>query len=121
MLDSFISMGSILAIAWFLLLGSMAHAPGEANLGKFLGLYYPITDTALLSCVVFLMLRGRGRIYEANARRIGLVLIGIGLFVFAVSDFTFNIQQNMSTYVDGTWADLGWPLGLMIVCIAAYL
>ncbi|TMC21089.1 MAG: hypothetical protein E6J36_12260, partial [Chloroflexi bacterium] len=54
LLDSLISMGSILAIAWYLLLGSLAQAPGEANLAKFLGLYYPITDTALLSCVMFL-------------------------------------------------------------------
>ena len=55
LLDSLISMGSILAIAWYLLLGSLAQAPGEANLAKFLGLYYPITDTALLSCVMFLL------------------------------------------------------------------
>jgi len=27
----------------------------------------------------------------------------------------------MGTYVDGTWADLGWPLGLMIIGIAAHL
>jgi hypothetical protein len=121
MLDSLISMGAILAIAWFLLLGSLAQAPGEANLGKFLLLYYPITDMALLSCVVFLMLRGHGRIYESNARRVSLLLVGLGLVVFAVSDFNYNVQNNMSTYVDGTWADLGWPLGLMIIGIAAYL
>ena len=51
LLDSLISMGAILAIAWFLLLGALAQAPGEANLAKFLGLYYPTTDMALLSCV----------------------------------------------------------------------
>jgi hypothetical protein len=121
MLDSLISMGAILAIAWFLLLGSLAQAPGEANLGKFLGLYYPVTDMALLSCVVFLVLRGQGRVYEANARRLSLLLIGLGICVFAVSDFNYNIQNNMGTYVDGTWPDLGWPLGLMIIGLAAHL
>lgn len=121
LLDSLISMGAILAIAWFLLLGSLAQAPGEANLAKFLGLYYPITDMALLSCVVFLILRGQGRVYEANARRLSLLLIGVGVCVFAVSDFNYNIQNNMGTYVDGTWADLGWPLGLMIIGLAAHL
>ena len=121
LLDSLISMGAILAIAWFLLLGSLAQAPGEADLAKFLGLYYPITDMALLSCVIFLILRGQGRIYEANARRLSLLLIGIGVCVFAVSDFNYNIQNNMGTYVDGTWADLGWPLGLMIIGLAAHL
>src|SRR5581483_11913569 len=121
LLDSLISMGAILAIAWFLLLGSLAQAPGEADLAKFLGLYYPITDMALLSCVIFLILRGQGRIYEANARRLSLLLIGIGVCVFAVSDFNYNVQNNMDTYVDGTWADLGWPLGLMIIGLAAHL
>lgn len=121
LLDSLISMGAILAIAWFLLLGSMAQTPNEDNLARFLGLYYPTSDMALLSCVVFLILRGRGRVYEANARRAGLLLVGIGICVFAVSDFNYNIQNNMGTYVDGTWADLGWPLGLLIIGIAAHL
>src|SRR5579883_3186778 len=65
LMDSLIGMGSLFAIAWFLLLGSLAQAPGEVNLAKFLGLYYPVADTALLSCVVFLLLRGQGRIYQA--------------------------------------------------------
>ncbi len=121
LLDSLISMGSILALAWYLLLGSLAQAPGEANLAKFLGLYYPISDTALLSCVVFLLLRGQGRTYQATARRTGLLLVGLGLCFFVASDFIFNIQQNAGTYVEATWIDLGWPLGMMTIGIAAYL
>ena len=90
-------------------------------LARFLGLYYPVTDMALLSCVVFLILRGRGRVYESNARRIGLLLVGLGICVFAVSDFNYNVQNNMGTYIDGTWADLGWPLGLLLIGVAAHL
>ncbi len=121
LLDSLISMGSLLAIAWFLLLGSLAQAPGEATLAKFLGLYYPTTDVALLSCIVFLLLRGQGRLSQTTARRISLLVLGLGLCVFATSDFLFNVQQNMGTYVDGTWVDLGWPLGMMTIGVAAYL
>jgi hypothetical protein len=80
-----------------------------------------VADMALLSCVVFLILRGRGRVYESGARRLGLLLVGLGICVFAVSDFNYNIQNNMGTYVDGTWADLGWPLGLLLIGIAAHL
>ena len=121
LLDSLISMGSILAIAWYLLLGSLAQAPGEANLAKFLGLYYPITDTALLSCVIFLLLRGQGRAYQATARRVSLLVIGLGLCFFVFSDFLFNIQQNAGTYVEATWVDLGWPFGMMTIGVAALL
>ena len=121
LLDSLISMGSILAIAWFLLLGSLAQAPGEANFAKFLGMYYPTTDTALLSSVMFLLLRGQGRAYQATARRLSLLVIGAGLCFFVFSDFLFNVQQNAGTYVAGTWIDLGWPFGMMTIGIAAAL
>ena len=121
LLDSLISMGAILAIAWFLLLGSLAQAGVLQSLGNFLGVWYPTSDVALLSCVIFLLIRGRGRVYQATARRVSLLLVGIGLCVFATSDFIFNIQQAASTYVDGTWIDLGWPFGMMIMGVAAYL
>ena len=122
LLDSLASMGAILAIAWYLLLGSLAQAPGEANLAKFLGIYYPTTDLALLSCVIFLLLRGSsGRIYQVKARRASLMYLGLGLCCFVFSDFVFNIQNNAGSYVDATWVDLGWPLGMMIIGFAAHL
>ena len=120
-MDSLISMGSILALAWYLLLGSLAQAPGEANLAKFLGLYYPIADTALLSCVVFLLIRGQGRTYQAAARRLALLVVGLGLCFFVTSDFIFNIQNNANIYVEATWIDMGWPLGMMTIGVAALL
>ncbi len=121
LLDSFIAMGSILAIAWYLLLGSLAQAPGEANLAKLLGIYYPTADTALLSCVIFLLMRGQGRAYQATARRTSLMVLGLGLCFFVFSDFLFNVQNNAGTYVEATWVDLGWPLGMLTIGVAAYL
>ncbi|MHB8598117.1 MAG: hypothetical protein ACYDER_15040 [Ktedonobacteraceae bacterium] len=121
LLDSLIAMGSILAIAWYLLLGSLAQAPGEANLAKLLGIYYPIADTALLSCVIFLLMRGQGRAYQATARRTSLLVLGLGLCFFVFSDFLFNVQNNAGTYVEATWIDLGWPFGMMTIGAAAYL
>ncbi len=121
LLDSLIAMGSMLAIAWYLLLGSLALASMENPLAKFLGLYYPTSDIPLLTCVVLLLLRGRGRLYQATARRISLLLVGLGLCFFVTSDFIFNVQQNAGAYVDGTWVDLGWPLGMLTIGLAAYL
>jgi uncharacterized membrane protein len=121
-LDSLISMGALLAIGWYLLLGDLAlHSTVEDPLAKFLGLYYPTTDVALLSSVVLLLIRGQGRLYQAKARRVSLIVVGIGLSFFAISDFFFNILQNAGTYHDGTWVDLGWPLGLITIGLAIYL
>src|SRR5260370_5677587 len=50
-----------------------------------------------------------------------LLVVGIGLCFFVGSDFLFNVQQNAGTYVDGTWVDLGWPLGMLSIGLAAYL
>jgi hypothetical protein len=121
MFDSLVAMGSMLTIGWSLLLGSLALASGQDLLAKFLGLYYPTTDIALLSCVVLLLFRGRGSLYQATARRVSLIIIGIGLCFFASSDFIFNVQQNAGIYVEGTWTDLGWPLGMLAIGTAAYL
>lgn len=121
LLDSLISMGSIFAIAWYLLLGALSQMPGEASLAKFLGIYYPTADIALLSCVVFLLLRGQGGVYQARARRVSLLLVVLGLCCFVFSDFVFNVQNNAGSYVEATWIDLGWPLGLMLVGVAAYM
>jgi uncharacterized coiled-coil protein SlyX len=120
-MDSLISMGSIFALSWYLLLGSLAQAAGEANLAKFLGIYYPVSDTALLSCIVFLLLRGQGEAYQSTARRAGLLVLGLGICFFITSDFLFNIQQNAGTYVEATWVDLGWPLGMLTIGVAAFL
>lgn len=121
LLDSLIAMGSILAIAWYLLLGSLAQAPGEANLAKLLGIYYPTADTALLSCVIFLLIRGQGRAYQATARRTSLMVLALGLCFFVFSDFLFNVQNNAGTYVEATWIDLGWPFGMLTIGVATYL
>lgn len=121
LLDSLIAMSSLLVIGWFLLLGSLALASNENVLAKFLGLYYPTSDIALLSSVVLLLLRGQGSLYQTTARRISFLVFGIGLCFFAASDFVFNVQQNANAYVEGTFIDLGWPLGILIIGLAAYL
>ncbi len=119
--DSLIAMGSLLSIAWYLLLGSLALGSNENLAAKILGIYYPTSDVALLSCVILLLLRGQGRLYQSTARRNALFIIALGLCCFATSDFIFNIQQNANTYVEGTWVDIGWPIGLMTIAIGAYL
>lgn len=122
LLDSLIAMGSILAIAWYLLLGSLAQASSETVLAKFLGIYYPTTDVALVSCVIFFLCRQRS-VFHTPARWVSLLVLGCGLSLLFLSDFltAWSIQHNAGIYIDGTWTDLGWPLGMMTIGLAAYL
>ena len=123
LLDSLISMGSILAISWYLLLGSLAQASGETTLAKFLGLYYPTADVALVSCVIFFLLCRPEPVFHTPARRVSLLVLGCGLGLLLLSDSlaAWSVQQNAGIYVDGTWMDLGWPLGMMAIGLAAHL
>jgi hypothetical protein len=117
-LDSLISVGALLSIAWFLLLGSLAQTPAESTVAKLLGLYYPLTDAILLSCTLFLLLRGSD---QSSARRFSLLVAGIGLLILTVSDFNFNVQSALGTYMEGSWTDLGWPLGIMTIGLSSYV
>ncbi len=119
--DSLIAMGALLSIAWYLLLGSLALGSNENLAAKILGIYYPTSDVALLSCVMLLLLRGQGRLYQSTARKNALFIVAIGLCCFATSDFIFNIQQSANAYIEGTWVDIGWPIGLMTIAMGAYL
>jgi len=123
LLDSLIAMGSFLAIAWYLLVGSLAQASGETTLATFLGLYYPIADVALLSCVMFFLLYRQEPVFYSPARRLSLLVLGCGLSLLLLSDAlaAWSVQHNAGIYVDGTWMDLGWPLGMMAIGVAAYL
>lgn len=121
LLDSIMAMGALLSIAWYLLLGSLAFQSTENLAAKILGIYYPTTDVALLSFIILLLLRGQGKLYQSRARRLSFLVVALGLCVFATSDFIFNIQQNANLYVEGTWVDLGWPLGLMLIGVGIYL
>ncbi|HEX6554914.1 MAG TPA: response regulator [Ktedonobacteraceae bacterium] len=121
LLDSLIAMGSLLAIGWYFLLGSLALASVQDPLSKFLGLYYPTSDIPLLTCVILLLLRSRGRVYQATARRISLIVVGLGLCFFVTSDILYNMLQNAGTYVAGTLISAGWPCGIMIIGLGAYL
>jgi signal transduction histidine kinase len=123
LLDSLIAMGSFLAIAWYLLLGSLAQASGETTLAKFLGLYYPTADVALLSCVIFFLLYRQEPVFHTPARRVSLLVLGCGLSLLLLSDSlaAWSVQHNAGLYVDGTWMDLGWPLGMMAIGVAAYV
>ena len=120
LLDSLIATGALLSIAWFLLLGSLAQSPAQSVLGKFLALYYPMADIALLSCTMFLLFREHSSDHQLNGRRLSLLLVGCGLGIYAISDFSFNTLQNMGLPVDTSWVGLGWPLGMMTIGLAAY-
>lgn len=75
---------------------------------------YPLSDLMLLSVIVgVLTLRGqwRGRQWAALAS---------GLCVFAVGDIVYLLRLSTDSYVQGTFLDAFWLVGLAMVSISAW-
>jgi two-component system, cell cycle response regulator len=78
-------------------------------------LAYPIAD-ALLLAVVVAVLALRSWTFDAM-----WVLIGAGFAVFALSDSIYLLRVADGTYQYGTWLDLGWLAGFVLLANAAWV
>ena len=50
-----------------------------------------------------------------------MILLGLGVIAFIVSDCIYSYQNLQGTYVSGGLLDVGWIIGLLVVGLAAYL
>jgi hypothetical protein len=121
LMESFILMGSLWSIAWYHVLGNLAQTMAGMSLTKILVLYYPASDTILLSYILFLLLHEQEDTYRSLRGRMSQLVVGLGLSCFVVSDFLFHIQQPVGMSVESPWIDLGRFLGLLTIGIAAYV
>src|SRR5437764_1102161 len=113
-------MGTCWSIAWYYFLGKLAQTTtGMMSLAKVLILYYPASDTILLSYSLFLLFHGSAERDRSLLRRASQLVAGVGLSVFVGADFLFHLQQQAGTAVESPWIDLGRCLGLLTIGIAA--
>jgi diguanylate cyclase (GGDEF)-like protein len=77
-------------------------------------LAYPAGD-ALLLAIVIAVFAARSWRLEAS-----WLLIGVGFGVFAVSDSIYLLRVADGSYVYGSWLDLGWLLGFVLLSNAAW-
>jgi diguanylate cyclase (GGDEF)-like protein len=77
-------------------------------------LSYPTGDILLLSLVV-----GIYAMFGWHPNKMWL-LLGGGLLAFTLTDTDFLFQSASNTYTVGTTWDAGWPLGLLLVALAAW-
>jgi diguanylate cyclase (GGDEF)-like protein len=88
---------------------------GETAAAVATNLAYPLGDMLVLGIVVgAVALSG----WRFSAR---WLIFGGGLLVFAVSDSVYLVQIAKNTYAYGTWLDLGWPAGMLLIAGAGTL
>ena len=91
-----------------------ASTGGGFSAAVVTNLAYPLGDMILLGTVIGAMAAGRGRLDRS------WLYFGAGVAVFAVTDSVYVLQIAEGTYAVGTALDLGWPLGTLLMALAAW-
>jgi diguanylate cyclase (GGDEF)-like protein len=91
------------------------NGSGETAAAVATNLAYPLGDMLVLGIVVgAIALSG----WRFSAR---WLIFGGGLLVFAVCDSVYLVEIAKDTYAYGTWLDLGWPAGMLLIAGAGTL
>ena len=113
LLDSILIMTAIVTFSWYFVLGPTMLQGYESNFALVIGSAYPFFDLILISCVLRLSYRSMDATLKPVVR-----LLSIGLIIIVITDSIYDYQTLQNIYVNG-WQDLGWPVGYMLIGLAA--
>ena len=113
MLDSILIMTAIVTFSWYFVLGPTMLQGYESNFALVIGSAYPFFDLILISCILRLSFRSTDASLTLVVR-----LLSLGLIIIVITDSIYDYQTLQNIYVNG-WQDLGWPVGYMLLGLAA--
>lgn len=106
------------ALLWvFLVQGLVADASLAAG-EKVLSVFYPVGDLLLFvapAIFIALVLGSFGGARLALPWR----LIAAGVALIGATDAVYSYMTQVDKYVSGSWIDWGWPLGYLLIGVAA--
>ncbi len=114
LLDGLMIMAAIVTFSWYFIVGPTVLQSGVSSLGGIVGAAYPLCDLVLIACLLLLSHHLGDRHIRA-----AIVLLVCALSVIVVTDSIYDIQQLHSAYATGELLDVGWPLGYMLLGLAA--
>ncbi len=112
--DAVIAMIGVVTFSWYFVLGpSMMH--GDASmLDRLVGALYPLCNLVLIFCLILLTVRNNQR-----AMRPVTYLLFVAFTALTITNTIYNFQQLHDLYMTGSLLDLGWPLGYLLLGLAA--
>ena len=113
-LDGVIAALTTAAFSAAVVLGVVLTSTGGDTAAVATNLAYPLGDMVLLGTAIGAMAAGRGRLDRS------LLCFAAGLAVFAVADSVYLKQIAEDSYVNGAIVDVGWPVGTMLMALAAW-
>jgi diguanylate cyclase (GGDEF)-like protein/PAS domain S-box-containing protein len=112
-LDGLMIASSIAMVSWILILRPVVHA--TTGTAALLSLWYPMGDVVLVTIVLFML----GRMRRVMRLSVPLVLVGVGLLVFAVADSGWAYRSIAGDGSADAAIDLGWFIGFGLILLAA--
>ena len=112
--DAVIAMIGIVTFSWYFVLGPTIMHGEENMLDRLVGAMYPLSTLVLILCLILLTVRNNQR-----AMRPVTSLLFMAFVVLTLTNTIYNFQQLHDGYFTGSLLDLGWPLGFLLLGLAA--
>ena len=113
-IDVLIAMIGVVTFSWYLVLGPTIMHRASSIAERVVGTAYPLSTLALIFCLILLTVRNNQR-----AMRPVTHLLFLSFSVITITDTIYNLQQLHNLYSTGGLLDLGWPLGYLLLGLAA--
>ena len=112
--DAVIAMIGVVTFSWYFVLGpTIMHVEGSM-LGRLVGAIYPLCTLVLIFCLILLTVRNNQRTMRSVT-----TLLFIAFVVLTFTNTIYNFQQLHNDYLTGGLLDIGWPLGFLLLGLAA--
>jgi diguanylate cyclase (GGDEF)-like protein len=112
-LDALIVSASLLYVSWAFIVGPIIGQGPGSRLETAVTLAYPLGDVALITMALILL------VHVAPDQKEPVGMLVVGLLLFVLSDAMFVDLAARHAYVAGTFADVGWFSGFLVMGLAA--
>src|SRR6266852_3639087 len=112
--DAVITMAGVVTLSWYFVLGPTIQQGADSVLGRLVGTAYPLSTLVLIFCLFLLV--GRN---NTLAIRPVIFLLFLAFAVITLTDTIYDYQELHGLYRTGSLLDLGWPLGYLLLGLAA--
>src|SRR5829696_5597725 len=114
-LDGLMTMTAAVTFSWYFILGPVMQQGTQTTLAKAVSTAYPLADIVLIACLIILASRP-----EEHTLLPAVRLLALGLTLIVVADSNFAYWSLHDAYATGTFPDVGWALGYMLVALGAF-
>ena len=112
--DGLMIMIALITFSWYFILGPTIQQGSGTLFEKVVAAAYPFFDLVIIFCLLLLSSRTSDPLLRPVLR-----LLSLALACIVIADSVLDYQTLQNTYATGGLLDIGWPLGYMLLGVAA--